>query len=403
VFHGSVSLEEAFIAIVWVFFAIYGLSVLFWLVEVVWFARSESQDDVDIVYGPDDIQIRILTIDSEAVVQATVDSISLEFDDVRVIAEAPISIQGAEVHVVPDEFECRASHKGRAVEWARRNVPCSKDFVCYLDEDTLVTRFDGLPEADVIQLTEAPLYTGSWLTYMTEIFRIGYQVEQRAFPKFRYPLYAWGGGIAIRKALEDEITWDSPSITEDTDFVWRAWSKRSDLRFRVLNTKWRNQAPPSVRGMIRQRRRWISGTRDSLDPLPWLYRAFVTARVIIWGLSPIVPIVSMLFLFYPRLVPTEWYYVVGSIAQLAVLGVIMAIGIRVFREYSVLGGIALILTYPLMVLNSIGAIWGFLKPVKTFEVTEKVDPEVIEEVHPDLEDHDLEGPVPVELEIETDD
>ena len=124
-----------------------------------------------------------------------------------------------------------------------------------------------------------PLFTGSWIAYLSETFRIGYQYEQRAFSRFKYPLYAWRGGIAIRKSLEDGITWDAKTITEDTNFVWRA-VKRQDIDFRVLDLKFRNQASLTLRGMFRQRRRWFSGTQHSSDILPRRYRMFLSFRMI---------------------------------------------------------------------------------------------------------------------------
>lgn len=166
--------------------------------------------------------MRILTVDAESVVQATVNAVPEAIDDVHVIAEAPISIDGAAVHVVPDEFDCEATNKGRAVEWARRTVPCSREYVLYLDEDTVMAGFSGLPDADVIQFTEKPIYTGSRVTYLCEVFRVGYQFEQFGFHRLRYPLYAWGGGVAVRASLEERMTWDVSTITEDTNFIWRA-------------------------------------------------------------------------------------------------------------------------------------------------------------------------------------
>jgi len=74
-------------------------------------------------YGGDEIQVRILTIDAEEVVQATVDSLPAEFDDVR-------------------------------------------EFTLYLDEDSHLEPFEGLPGSDVVQLREQPRHTGSVLSYL---------------------------------------------------------------------------------------------------------------------------------------------------------------------------------------------------------------------------------------------
>jgi len=382
---------------IWSIFVLYSLSVLFWLYEVLVLARNQTVSSDELVYDHDDVQVRILTINAEAVVQATVNSVPEKVDDIRVIAEEEMQITGATVHVVPEEFDCSARHKGRALEWARRNVPCAKEFVLYLDEDTIVQQFTGLPDADVVQITEMPLYTGSWLAYLSETFRIGYQYEQRAFGRFNYPLYAWGGGIAIRQSLENQITWDAETITEDTNFIWRA-AQAGDLDFRVLNLKFRNQAPPSIRGMMRQRRRWFAGTQHSSDLLPRKYRLFLAFRMITWALSPVIPLLSLFLFLFPQYLPQPSFYQIGSIAMFLVLFVITFVGVMVYIRHERITFLAIPLTPLLVVLNTAGALWGWVSPVQTFAVTEKVapksepvSPEIIEEKNPWLEKGDLEA------------
>ncbi|SDF38545.1 Glycosyl transferase family group 2 [Halorubrum xinjiangense] len=399
-------LTLAVLTLVWSIFVLYSLSVLFWLYEVLVLARNQLVSADELAYGHDDVQVRILTIGAESVVQATVNSVPDGVDDIRVIAEEDIQISGATVHVVPDEFGCKARHKGRALEWARRNVPCSHEFILYLDEDTIVQQFRGLPDADVVQITEMPLYTGSWIAYLSETFRIGYQYEQRAFGRFKYPLYAWGGGIAIRKSLEDAITWDTETITEDTNFIWRA-AQAGDLDFRVLNLKFRNQAPPSLRGMFRQRRRWFAGTQQSSDLLPQKYRLFLGFRMVAWSLSPLIPVMSLLLFLFPQFLPQPIYYQFGSLAMFLVLFVITLVGVFVYIRRERVPLLAIPLTPLLVVLNTVGALWGWISPVETFAVTEKVapiaekvSPKTIEKKNPWLGEGDLENHDGEELLIE---
>ena len=330
----------ALVALLWFVVLLYGFSVVWWVVETVVLARGWRVDDDEIEWGFDDIQVRILTIDAAEVVQATVDSIPDGIEDVRVVAEEPVEVSGATVHVVPEALDCTATNKGRAVEWARRYVGCDNEYVLYLDEDTLVTGFEGLPDADVVQFTEKPLYTGSKAAYLCEVFRVGYQFEQLGFHRLRYPLYAWGGGVAIRASLEDRIGWDVETITEDTSFVWRA-ADAGDLTFRILDTRFRNQAPPSVRALLRQRRRWISGTVRDGHLLPTRYRPLYYSRVVAWALSPFVPLLALVGYLWPAGVPT------------------------------------------------LGALWGFVRPVRTFEVTEKPTPERVEATHDTLDRGDI--------------
>ena len=375
----------AVVAALWIALALYGASAAWWLVEATVLARGGGVDPEEVEWGYDDVQVRILTVDAEAVVQATVSAVPDGLDDVRVIAEADIEVDGADVHVVPDTFECDATNKGRAVEWARRHVPCDREYVLYLDEDTIMAGFEGLPDADVVQFTEKPLYTGSRIAYLSEVFRVGYQYEQFAFHRLRYPLYAWGGGVAVRSSLEREITWDVATITEDTNFIWRA-ADEVGVSFAVLDVRFRNQAPPSLRAMTKQRRRWISGTRADGHLLPLAYRPLYYTRIIAWAFSPLVPLLVLASLVFPGTAPGMEWYRTASLALFCILFVYTLVGAAAYDKHPLTWPLYLLLTPVAFLAHSAGALWGVVSPVTTFEVTEKVTPDVIESVHESMED-----------------
>nr|WP_255494070.1 glycosyltransferase family 2 protein [Halarchaeum sp. CBA1220] len=367
------------VVLLWAALLLYGASALWWLVEVLALRSKSYHPESSFAHGLEEVQVRVLTIGAEDVVQATVNSVPDGVADVRVIAEKPIDVEGARVHVVPEGFECAATNKGRAIEWARREVPCEREYVLYLDEDTLVTSLTGLPDADVVQFTEKPIYTGSALAYICEVFRVGYQIEQTAFDSLRYPLYAWGGGIAFRREIEDAVTWDVPTVTEDTNFVWRA-ADHVDLDFAVVNARFRNQAPPSVTALVKQRRRWLSGTMQD-DTLPTWYTPLAYTRVVAWAFSPLVPVLVVAAYLIPGSAPGLELYGLVSTCLLAVLVVYMLGGCLAYRKHPLLWPLFVLATPLAVVTHAIGALWGVIAPVETFEVTEKVTPETIEDVH----------------------
>ena len=368
------------VVLLWVVLVLYAFSAFWWLFEVFVLSRGWNRSDGDPDWEFSEIQVRILTVDAENVVQATVNAVPDEIDDIQVIAERDISIEGATVHSVYEEFECEATNKGRAVEWARQHVPCDREYVLYLDEDTLMAGFEGFPDADIVQFTEKPIYTGSRLAYLCEIFRVGYQFEQLGFHRLSYPLYAWGGGVAIRHEIEDEITWDVATITEDTNFIWRAAETR-DLTYRLVDARFRNQAPPSVRSLIKQRRRWISGTLRDGGLLPLAYRPLYSTRIIAWSFSPFVPVLVLAAYLFPGTAPSMALYGTISAALLTMLFVYTMAGIVGYRKHPVLWPLLLVLTPLAVFVHSVGAIWGLLRPIETFEITQKVDPTVVEDVH----------------------
>lgn len=370
--------------VLWQLALLYAVPVVFWDFELVVLAlrnwQNNREGSPEIEWGLDALQVRIVTIDNAAVVQRTVDSLPDGIEDVVVIAERPISVDGAEVLTVPSGFVCSATHKGRAVEWARRFHPTEREYVLYLDEDTGASNLRSLPSnADIIQFRERPVRTGGLLPYLAEIHRIGFNVEQRSFPFFRLPFYAWGGGIAIRSSLEEAVTWDTATIVEDSVFAWRAVLE-FDATIEIASVYLGNQAPPSISTMIGQRRRWLTGTRQRQEMLPFQYRLLYDLRDLGWALSTIGPLLwalsllsftgvielSLLPVFFP-----EAYLVL----TLALLGHVYAwslIGLFIYRPPAAVWLFLLAFTPFIVTIHSMGALYGLVRPAQTFAVTEKV-------------------------------
>lgn len=363
--------------VLWQLALFHSLPVGYWLYEMAVSLRHRRTVPPS-VHGLDSVQVRVLTVDAEAVVQRTVDALPPELDDVLVVAEKPIAIGGARVVVVPESFACAARNKGRAVEWARRTHPTEKEYVLYLDEDTLVDELDGVPDADIVQFRERPQRTGSLLAYLAEIHRIGFNTEQLGFPHLRYPLYAWGGGIAIRTAVEDEVTWDVDTIVEDSVFVWRAIE--AGASYHVSDVCFRNQAPPSVRAMVGQRRRWLTGTRMQRTLLPYDYQLLYAIRDFGWATSVFAPLLwAASLVAFLGLVPVPLtmtilpvVYIPFTVLLLAVVYGWSVLGLWLYGERPLVWAL-LLLTTPVVVLaHSLGALYGVAAPVTEFTVTEKV-------------------------------
>ncbi|MFC5365563.1 glycosyltransferase [Salinirubrum litoreum] len=358
--------------------SLWATTILFAAATVVWlvltYVVGRGYDIPEAVHGGETVQVRILTVDAASVVQQTVDSLPEELADVHVIAEAAIDVDGATVHVVPEEFECSAVRKGRALEWGRRHIPCDREYVLYLDEDSIVERFAGLPDAGVVQLREKPRRTGSVLSYLADVFRMGVQLEQRAFARLSIPLFAWGGGIAVRKELEDEVTWDRETLVEDTAFVWAAAQQR-ELDFELADVICRNEAPPSLGEILQQRRRWAAGNLRAATMLPLHYRALTRFRNSAWALSPIVTLVVV------PLSVLGITVVSGGLFALASLGLAVATLFWYLRGVAYYGGsklawaLAVPLTPVVTLVHSMGTVLGVVDPPEDFRVTEKAGTE----------------------------
>jgi hypothetical protein len=360
--------------VVWAAALIQLAAISYWAYEMFLPARRQRYSPP--VHDLGEVQARVLTVDGGGVVQATVDALPPEIEECHVISEEPIAVAGATVHVVPDAFECAATRKGRALEWARREIPCEREYVLFLDEDTITTDLDGIPDGDVVQFRERPTRSRSLLAYLAEIYRMGFQTEQLAFSRLAIPLYAWGGGLAVRKELEDRITWDRETLIEDTSFVWNAM-RREAVDFEVSETKFDTQAPPSIRAMIDQRSRWLAGSQDQSGLLSSAYRAICTLRNVAWAMSALVPVLVLV----PFLIPgTGTFGPAFRALSLVLFGPTVlwsVLGVTYYDE-SLRVGVLLVLLAPLVsVLHSAGAFVGFTHPPQDFDVTTKVKPDLI--------------------------
>ena len=348
---------------------LFGATALSWLVLTTVMGAGYETPPTE--YGLDEIQVRIMTVDAADVVQDTVDSLPDGLDDVHVIAESPIDVSGASVHAVPEEFSSRAVRKGRAQEWARQALNCEREFVLYLDEDSVVESFEGLPDADIVQLREKPRRTGSSLSYLADIYRMGVQFEQRAFARLSIPLFAWGGGIAIRTEVEEKTTWDRETLVEDTAFVWAAFQE-FDVTFALSDAVCRNEAPPSLYEILEQRRRWAAGNVQASKMLPRRYELLTRVRNYAWALSPIVTLLVVpLSLLSVTIVYPGLFFVASMGLALCTLGWFL-LGVFYYGDDYRYWVLAVPLAPVITVIHSMGTVMGILNPPETFRVTTKV-------------------------------
>lgn len=163
---------------------LFGLSISLWFFNA-FIIPIFTSNNQDLEWDESNVQVRVLTVDNSKVVKDTVESANKIFTDVKVISERKLEHIPCDVSIVPEDFESKAVRKGRSLEWARKNIEYDGEYVLYIDEDTIIKEFEGMPDADIIQFREHPTLTDSLLSYLTEIHRMGYQYEQRTFNFYR--------------------------------------------------------------------------------------------------------------------------------------------------------------------------------------------------------------------------
>jgi hypothetical protein len=323
--------------------------VVWWYVALTYylFWHKESTDLTK------EFGIKILTLGKE--VEVLKKTVSYCKKKPLIISANPVDIPGAEVKVVPKDFKCQAKFKGKDLEWGRRNHPF--EYTLYLDEDSLCD-FEEIPVADIVQFQEVPTAKNLFIAAI-EAHRIGFQIEQAFFEKTG-PLHLWGGGFAIKRWLEDKITWDRMSITEDTGFIF---SINIPYKFKFSKKKIYNQAPLRIKDLIKQRWRWASGTlHDAKYLQSKIRKAFVYFRTLNWGLWIIY--VTLL----PIIFPIGYLFTLPMFIQAMIWS---AVGARIMR-LNIPQSIVVILIAPIAVyIHSLGTFLALFKRQKEFKVTPK--------------------------------
>lgn len=335
------------------------------LIWAVFYSLGLYREPEETVWDEDDVQVRIVTKGTHPqVVKQTVESALHWFDDVNVVTDAQMDVTvPADVFVVPESFHARAKHKGRALVWASKNIPCEKEYVLYLDEDTIVTGFDGLPDKDIVQILEKPRKTESLVAHLIEVTRVGFQQEVVGFSSISYPMYLWGGAVAIRKSVEDSVGWNVNTVTEDTLFLWRAIS--DGCTYTVVDLRYENQSPLSLKELIAQRRRWVTGTVESIKYLPLKWTAVVWVRTLFWLVSTFT--IYLIIAGFATVVLPLWLSVIFVIPPFlwAVIGSL---------KYENTGRLTILTFFLFPLIHTVGALgvgYALIRPADSFEITAK--------------------------------
>jgi hypothetical protein len=93
-------------------------------------------------------------------------------------------------------------------------------------------------------------------------------------------------------------------------------------------------------------------------------------------------------------VPASRLYVIASVVLFGILYLYMVVGLLEYRKYPEVWPLYFLATPIAVLLHSIGAFWGILRPARDFEVTEKtatVSKATIERLNPELDAGDLDA------------
>lgn len=253
----------------------------------------------------EDVKFVITTIAKEGVRPALMDGIEHQLNN---FPEYPLDVvidEGADLEdelvsddrfetvVVPDEFDCRAEAKGRAIQYFIETViEDAQDYwYCFIDDDNKVLSDDILYEIPYYEKRGyraanpvlVPRAGRSKATYIMDhvrtvddltLFRLwtGY---------FSKPAMGFHGELlTARGDVLTDVTFNRPSIVEDYAFAAELLDRgipvwQTDSRVSILS-------PHNIHSLLKQRRRWFIGLWQDLPRSPRLAQAILGPRMMLW-------------------------------------------------------------------------------------------------------------------------
>jgi hypothetical protein len=206
------------------------------------------------------------------------------------------SIDGIEVVVVPDAYDCEAIAKGRAMQYFTETVVAAEPdhWYAFIDDDNKILDDSFLYEIPYYEARGyramnpvlEPRRGDSVITYMTDhirlvddltVYRLFTGVIGRPYLGFHGEL------LCVRGDVLSSVGFDRESIVEDFAFALelvregtKVW--QSQTRVSILS-------PHDVRSFLTQRARWYWGVNHYLPKAPRVTQCVVGLRMTTWSLA----------------------------------------------------------------------------------------------------------------------
>jgi hypothetical protein len=170
--------------------------------------------------------------------------------------------------VVPAEFTCLASHKARALEYARQlrydeGMGGADLKILFVDDDSTPSaayiRTCAHRDADVCEGLVIPRTSyGRFLSHMDDLRTLNCLFFCSLFQGSGHPIEVHGEGLCVRASAENVVTWDYPIFASE-DMVFGHMAAAKGLKWDFFHETVYITSPWTWRDHMRQRRRWLWG------------------------------------------------------------------------------------------------------------------------------------------------
>jgi cellulose synthase/poly-beta-1,6-N-acetylglucosamine synthase-like glycosyltransferase len=204
------------------------------------------------------------------------------------LTDEPYAFENINCYVCPRAFTAPAKHKARALEWYRQTMKFTEhDWVLHLDEESVIDHESVRKVLEFIYyendylwgqgliLYNQHLYWKNWFFTVADAIRVGDDLSrfQLQYTYLHSPIFgAHGSFLLVNGVVENSVTWNLDSLTEDYQFATEA--SRQGFRCGKVPGIIREQSPLNFMSFLKQRRRWFVGIRRLPELLPKMWWAF---------------------------------------------------------------------------------------------------------------------------------
>jgi hypothetical protein len=190
---------------------------------------------------------------------------------VHVLTDEPYYYPDINCWSCPKAFTTgKAMYKARALEWYRRQLKLTEnDWILHLDEESVIDAYGIRRCLEFIWYTSFEFgqgvifynqyrYWKNWLWTCADAIRVGDDLSrfQLQYSYFHRPIFgAHGSFLLTNGVVENSVTWDLASLTEDFEFAVNAWGK--GYRCGQVPAIVREQSPQTFMDFMKQRRRFV--------------------------------------------------------------------------------------------------------------------------------------------------
>ncbi|KAJ3272850.1 hypothetical protein HDV01_005173 [Terramyces sp. JEL0728] len=308
---------------------------------------------------------------------------------VHVLTDEPYFFENINCYTCPTDFRtANSKYKARALEWYRQVQQYTEhDWVLHLDEESVI---DDESVRRILEFIwyETAFHWGQgvilynqygywekWLYTVADAIRVGDDLArfQLQYSYFNRPVFGAHGSFLLSNGkVENEVTWDLGSLTEDYEFAMKAW----ELGYKCGKVPGiiREQSPMDMMSFMKQRRRWYVGIMRLPQFLPKMWAFFWT----IGTLSLYGTIISMpLGVIFPSATP-RWFGLLKDFSfvnfvYLYILGILIQDLDRKVNPLIILFRIPLtfFIQFFASMLEAASVTYGMLYPPKGFDVIKK--------------------------------